>query len=48
MVYTQIFQLFDGIQIKQKELTKTAMMILNWKNPLVSMVFTKIFQRFRG
>ena len=32
----------------QKELTKTFMMILNWKNPLVSMVYTPIIQRIKG
>ena len=34
-----------GIQLKQKELAKTFMMILNWKNLLVSMVHANIFQR---
>ena len=37
-----------GIQMKRKELTKTFMRISNWKNPLVSMVYTKIFQRSKG
>ena len=35
------------IQMKRKELTKTFMMIYNLKNPLVFMVYTKIFQRFK-
>ena len=30
-----------GIQMKRKELTKPFMMILNWKNPLISMVYEK-------
>ena len=34
-----------GIQINQKELTKSFMMISNWKT-LVFMVYTTIFQRF--
>ena len=35
------------VQVKQKELTKPFMTISYWKNPLVSMVYTKIFQRFK-
>ena len=34
-----------GIQMQQKEVTKTVMMILNFKNPLVSMVHTQRIQR---
>ena len=36
--------------MNHKGLTKTFTMISNWKwkNPLVSMVYTKIFQRFKG
>ena len=34
-----------GIQIKKKELTKTFMMISNFKNPLFSMVDGNLFQR---
>ena len=34
--------------MNQKELTKTFMMILNLKNPLMSMVYAKLFQRFNG
>ena len=34
--------------MNQKEQTKTFMMISNRKNPLVSMVYTKIFQRLKG
>ena len=34
------------IQKKRKELNKTFKMISNWKNTLVSMVHTKIWQRF--
>ena len=35
-----------GIQMKQKELTKTYMMISNKKNSkLISLVYTQIFQR---
>ena len=35
--------------MNQKALTKTiTVMILNLKRPLVSMVYTKIFQRFKG
>ena len=34
--------------MKQKELTKTFMTISNWKKPLVSMVYTKIFQGQRS
>ena len=37
-----------GIQMKRKELTKTVMMILEWKNPLVAMFFFKLIQRFKG
>ena len=37
-----------GIQMKRKEPTKTLMMISNWKNPLVSMVHTNIFQLWEG
>ena len=36
-----------GIQMNWKEVTKTVMIIANWKKTtLVSMVYTKIFQRF--
>ena len=34
------------IQMNRKELTKTFMMILNRKNPFISMVYTKKNQRF--
>ena len=34
--------------MNQKELTKTFMIISNWKNPLDTMVYIKIIQRFRG
>ena len=34
------------IQMKQKELAKTVMMISSWKNYLVSMVCMKVVQRF--
>ena len=35
------------IQMKRKQLlTKIFIMISNWKKPLVSMAYTKIFQRF--
>ena len=34
--------------MKQKDLTKIFMIIFNCKNPLVFMVDTKIFQRFKG
>ena len=34
--------------MKQKEISKPIMMILNLKNPLVSIVYTKIFQRVKG
>ena len=34
--------------MKRKELTKTFMMISNLKNPLVSMVYTKVFHRCKG
>ena len=37
-----------GIQMKQKELTKTFMMILNWKKPLLSMDYIEIFQCYKG
>ena len=37
-----------GFQMKQKALSETFMMILNWKNPLFTMVYIKIFQRFDG
>ena len=30
-----------GIQINQKELAETFMVFSNWKNPLVSTVYTK-------
>ena len=33
---------------KQKKLAKAFMMISNWKNPVVSMDYTNIFQRFKG
>ena len=32
--------------MNRKELTKTFMMISNWKNPLVAMCFYKLIQRF--
>ena len=32
--------------MNQKELTKTVMMVLNGKNPLISMAYTKKNQRF--
>ena len=32
-----------GIQMNQKELTRPFVVISNWNNPLVSMVYTKIF-----
>ena len=38
---------YIGIQMNRKEQTKTFMMILNWINPLVPIVYTKIFQRFK-
>ena len=34
--------------MQQKKLTKTFMMILNLKNPLISMVFTKILSGLKG
>ena len=34
--------------MKRKELTTPFMVISNWKNPLVSMVYTKLFQRSKG
>ena len=37
-----------GIQMYHKGLTKTFMMVSNYKNPLVSMVYMKVFQRFKG
>ena len=37
-----------GIQMRQKELTKWFMMISNLKNPLVSIVYTQTFYRFKG
>ena len=37
-----------GIQMKRKVLTKTFMMISNWKSHLFPMVYTKLFQRFNG
>ena len=37
-----------GIQMNQKELNETFVMISNWKNPLVSIVCLQIFQRFKG
>ena len=37
-----------GIQMKRRELTNTFLVISNWKNPLVSKVYTKILQRFKG
>ena len=36
------------IQMKQKELTETFMMISNWKNPLVYSVYANTFQRCEG
>ena len=33
-----------GIQMKEKELTKTCMMTLNWKKPFGLLVYIKIFQ----
>ena len=36
-----------GIQMKRKKLTKTFMMIQIGKK-MVSMVYTKIYQRFKG
>ena len=42
---TYIHNIF--IQLKRKELTKTCMMISNWNNPLVSMVYMKKNQRFK-
>ena len=36
-----------GIQMKQEELTKTFMTLLNWKDPLVSMVYTNYFSASR-
>ena len=37
-----------GVQMNRKELTKTFMVISNWKNPLVSKVCMNVFQRFKG
>ena len=34
--------------MKEKELSMTFMMVSNGKNPLISMVYTKVFQRFKG
>ena len=34
--------------MNRNELTKTFMIISNWKKPLTSMVYTKVFQRFKG
>ena len=34
--------------MKRKEITKKLVMILNRKNPLVTMVYLKTFQRFKG
>ena len=34
--------------MKQKELTKTFMMISNLKKPLVAMAYAEIFQRCKG
>ena len=36
-----------GIQMKQEELTKAFMILLNWKDPLVSMVYTNYFSTSR-
>ena len=36
------------IQMNRKELTKTFMMISNWKITLVAMAYAMIFQRFKG
>ena len=36
------------IQMKQKKQTKTFLMISNWKKPLISIVYAKIFQHFKG
>ena len=36
------------IQMNQKELTKTFMMIWNWNKPFGLHEFTEIFQRFKG
>ena len=32
--------------MERKGLAKTFMIIANWQNPLVSMVYTNIYQRF--
>ena len=37
-----------GIQMKREEPTKTFMMILNDRKPLISTVYTKVFQRCKG
>ena len=34
--------------MNQKELTKTFMVISNWKNPFSCDVFYKLIQRFKG
>ena len=34
--------------MKHKELAKTFIMILNWNNPLVSIVYTKYIPRCKG
>ena len=34
----------DCIQMERKQLTKIYVMILNWRNPLISMVYIQIFQ----
>ena len=47
-VTVNIFILVIGIEMKRKELTKRFMIISNWKNPLVSMVYTQIWLRFKG
>ena len=39
---------YHGIQITRKELSKTVVMIANWKNLLFSMAYMKILYRFRG
>ena len=37
-----------GMQMKQKDLTKTFTMISNWTKTLVALVYTKVFQRRKG
>ena len=37
-----------GIQMKQKVLTKTFMMILNWKKPFDLYSLYKLFQHYKG